>query len=248
MQPDPLSTAAQALRSADSVLVISGAGMSAESGIPTFRGEGGLWEGFRAEDLASMPGFQASPSRVWRWYQWRRGLCLEASPHEGHRVIARMEAHYPRFLLATQNIDDLHPQAGSRQIVEIHGNIHQGMCTRCGASETLGEPRTEEEAPLPACTPCGGLLRPKVLWFGESYWPGLLEEAGNFALSAQVVLVVGTSGMVWTPIAIALAARRAGATLIDINPEAGAVPEVDCWLEGKAGEILPRLWESVERV
>ena len=167
--------AAERLAEASRVLVVTGAGVSAESGIPTFRGEGGLWEGHRAEELATPEAFARDPETVWRWYRWRRGVCLEAEPNAAHRVIAEMDGEYPEFLLATQNVDGLHPRAGNKRIVELHGNIHQGRCTAC--EEVAALPPEPEDAPLPRCAGCGGLVRPHIVWFGESYWPGVLEAA-----------------------------------------------------------------------
>jgi len=238
--------AVDALAGAERVLVVTGAGVSAESGIPTFRGAGGLWEGFRAEELATPEAFGADPHRVWRWYRWRRGICLEAPPNPAHDVIAAMDAAYPEFLLATQNVDGLHPRAGSRRLVELHGNIHRTRCTACEDVDDLPDDREPEDAPLPECANCGGLLRPHIVWFGESYEPGILETALAAAEHAQVAIVAGTSARVWPPIAVALHAKTRGAFLIDVNPDTTEVSvQSDAHLAGPAGEMLPRLWEEV---
>lgn len=245
MQTPALEEPARRLAAADRVLVLTGAGVSAESGIPTFRGAGGLWEGFRAEELATPEAFAADPHRVWRWYRWRRGICLQAAPNPAHRVMAEMDRFYEEFLLATQNVDGLHRRAGSRRLLELHGNIHQGRCTDCTRVHDLpGEPEPED-APLPECADCGGLVRPHILWFGESYWPGVLERAMAAACAAEVVLVAGTSAMVWPPVAAALQAKESGAYLIDVNPAATELGvRADAHLAGPAGEVLPALWRA----
>ncbi|MEN8151010.1 MAG: NAD-dependent protein deacylase [Planctomycetota bacterium] len=238
--------AVDALAAAERVLVVTGAGVSAESGIPTFRGAGGLWEGFRAEELATPGAFAADPNRVWRWYRWRRGVCLDAEPNPAHVAIAAMDAAYPEFLLATQNVDGLHPRAGSRRTVELHGNIHRSRCTECEVVSDLPDDPGEPDDPLPECGECGGLLRPHIVWFGESYQPGILETALATAEHAEVVIVAGTSARVWPPIAIALHAKSRGATMIDVNPDVTEVSaQADAHLAGPAGEMLPALWAEV---
>jgi NAD-dependent deacetylase len=234
-----------ALSTAERVLVVTGAGVSAESGIPTFRGAGGLWEGHRAEELATPQAFARDPVLVWRWYRWRRGICMDAAPNPAHEVIAAMDAEYPEFLLATQNVDGLHPRAGSRRLVELHGSIHHSRCTECSDIARLPDEVEPEDAPLPRCE-CGGLLRPHIVWFGESYWPGVLEKGLTAAETAQAALVIGTSAQIWPPIAIALHAKSRGAFLVDVNPAHTQVSaEADAWIEGPAGEVLPPLWEKV---
>jgi NAD-dependent deacetylase len=227
-------------------LVLTGAGVSAESGIPTFRGPGGLWEGFRAEDLATPEAFARDPARVWRWYRHRRAAYAGCQPNPGHAVIAQMEDRYDDFLLATQNVDGLHRRAGSRRLVEIHGTIDVMRCTRCEAREPWPPAIDEAADPVPQCTECGAAMRPHILWFGETYWPGLLELCHEAAQAADLVLVCGTSATVWPPAALALHAQRAGATLIDINPERTPLSHAaDLYLPGTAGSLLPRLWQRV---
>ena len=251
-----LTTVRADLENARRVLVVTGAGISAESGIPTFRGEGGLWEGHRPEDLANPAAFRQDPAKIWRWYRWRRGLCNDARPNPGHLALARFEARRLQdagwtpevgladspILLATQNVDGLHPRAGSQARVEMHGNIDTGRCTGCGAIAPLVENPKAPEAAVPACTDCGAAMRPHILWFGESYWPGVLELCLHHAERADACLVVGTSGMVWPPVAIALRAKESGAKLIDVNPNPSQVTEAaDHWLQGPSGVLLPRL-------
>ncbi len=240
IDPALIAAAASALAAARRVLVLTGAGVSAESGIPTFRGAGGLWEGFRAEDLATPEAFREDPARVWRWYRWRRGICLAAAPNPGHLAIVEIERRVPAFLLATQNVDGLHPRAGSRKILELHGNIHRARCTLCGRKRDLPPEPEAPHAPLPACAACDGLLRPDIVWFGEAYAEGVLETAFEEAGRADVVVSAGTSGSVYPPAAIALAGKRAGAFLIDVNPAATEISAAaDIHLAGPSGEVLP---------
>jgi len=287
--------AVEKLAAANRLLVLTGAGISAESGIPTFRGENGLWEGFRQEDLATPSAFARDRELVWRWYRWRRYRCLQATPNPGHHTVAELELAYPEFLLATQNVDGLHRRAGSRKLVELHGNIDRARCLDCGevfevpeahvvGAEDFGEkywhrdseeepnefseyrpPEGEDEGALsratlaalaesspmvpgtssPLCQHCGGICRPHILWFGESYWPGVIKTVQSATNGAEVVLVVGTSGQVGVPVAIALHAVEQGAFLIDINPEANELSEAGLHLQGPAGEVLPTLWKHV---
>ncbi len=242
-----LTQAAERLRAASRVLVITGAGISAESGIPVFRGAGGLWEGFRAEELATPEAFEADPARVWRWYRWRREQYAPCPPNAGHAVIAAMEAAYPEFLLATQNVDGLHRRAGNRRLVELHGTIAEMRCTRCERLAPFPDAPAEGD-PVPRCAHCGAMMRPHILWFGETYWPGVLETATEAAERAEVALVVGTSAQVWPPVALALHAKRSGAFLVDVNPDATQLSRAaDVHLAGPAGAILPDLWQSVGR-
>ena len=151
MNPDRLKAAAAAIASAGSLLVLTGAGVSAESGVPTFRGAGGLWEGSRPEDLATPDAFRRDPARVWRWYRWRRGLCLAARPNPGHEAVAALERVVPDFLLATQNVDGLHLRAGSRKVIALHGDIHRARCVGCGRKSDLPPAAEPQDAPLPDC-------------------------------------------------------------------------------------------------
>ncbi|MBI5395183.1 MAG: NAD-dependent protein deacylase [Verrucomicrobia bacterium] len=238
-------TVVTALKRANRVVVITGAGISAESGIPTFRGVGGLWRTFKAEDLATPQAFARDPKLVWEWYDWRRGLCAKAEPNAAHRVVAAMERFYHQFTLVTQNVDGLHGRAGSRRMVEVHGSVWRGRCMSCGAEVAL------EQTPLAQLPPkhdgCGGVLRPAVVWFGENYERAVLEQTFTAAEQAQLVLVVGTSGGVSLPVDLVVQARQAGATVIEINTERSAVSRVAHErLEGKAGEILPELWRRAQ--
>jgi len=242
-----LDVAAARLSEATSLFVVTGAGISAESGIPTFRGPGGLWEGFRPEELATPQAFAADPGRVWRWYRWRAEQYGDCAPNPGHQVIAQMEAAIPEVLIATQNVDGLHRRAGNVNVVELHGSIADMRCVACHRLAPFPRgPVTED--PIPRCGHCTASMRPHILWFGETYWPGILEQAQAAARSADVCLVVGTSAQVWPPVALALHARDCGAYLIDVNPEATDLSRAaDAHLVGAAGQVLPALWAKVSR-
>lgn len=234
-----------ALKRANRVVVITGAGISAESGIPTFRGADGLWRNFKPENLATPEAFQRQPHTVWEWYDWRRGLCAQAQPNPAHSVVAAMERFYHHFLLVTQNVDGLHPRAGSRRMVEVHGSVWRAQCLQCGATLPL-EQTSLKELP-PHHEDCGGMLRPAVVWFGENYEPATVQKMLTTAEEAQLVLVIGTSGGVSLPVDLVTQARQAGATIIEINCERSAVSRLAHErLEGKAGEILPELWRRAQ--
>lgn len=233
----------QAAAKARSVAVITGAGMSRESGIPTFRGQDGLWKNFRPEELASPDAFNRDPLLVWEWYEWRRQIVLKAKPHEGHHVVAQMEDHYPEFLLITQNVDGLHPRAGNEKLIEIHGSINRARCTRCQVRFEL-DLQTLRDLPL-KCK-CGGLARPDVVWFGESYDSSLLSASMDFLSTADMVWVIGSSGMVSVPVYLAAQARDSGAFLVDLNPEEAEFSRYcDVKIRAKAGEFLPQFWQAL---
>lgn len=232
------------LRGAERVVVVTGSGISAESGIPTFRGKDGLWKKYRAEELATPHAFFSDPQLVWEWYDWRRGIIGQAEPNPGHTTIAGMERHYDDFLLITQNVDGLHGKAGSRKIVEIHGNIWKARCTNEMTERFL------EENPLSQLPPrceCGALLRPAVVWFGESLPVNGILKAEKAIKSCDVLMAVGTSGYVYPVASFPMAAQVAGATVIEINIEETPISQIaDYTLLGKAGDILPLLWKKIE--
>ncbi|MBU1156388.1 MAG: NAD-dependent deacylase [Proteobacteria bacterium] len=241
MELTPLQIAAQRLAQADHVAVLTGAGISAESGVPTFRGADGLWEKYRPEDLATPQAFARDPELVWRWYHWRRGLIAKCAPNPAHRALVDLEARAGRLTLITQNVDGLHSLAGSRNLLEVHGNLWMVRCTTCGA---LYEEREIDLPPRPVCRDCGGLLRPHVVWFGESLDSGILEAAWQAAAQCRVMLVVGTSAVVQPAAGLASVAKQAGAFVVEVNLEPTPNSrEVDLSLMGKAGEILPQLVE-----
>jgi NAD-dependent deacetylase len=226
------------------IVVLTGAGISAESGVPTFRGENGLWHRYRAEELATPAAFEANPKLVWEWYDWRRGIIGEAEPNPGHKAIAEMEQLFPHFALITQNVDGLHRRAGNSKIIEIHGNLWQLRCVR--------DNRVHEDfrVPLPAIPPlceCGALLRPHVVWFGEPLDQGDLAQAYALIKKCDILLMVGTSAVVQPVASFPLIATQAGAMVIEVNKDPTPLSSLaDAAFQGKAGEILPALLEKVK--
>jgi NAD-dependent deacetylase len=226
------------------VTVLTGAGVSAESGVPTFRGDDGLWKTYRAEELATPEAFGRDPKLVWEWYDWRRQICAGTKPNPAHTAIADLDGRLSRFLLVTQNVDGLHARAGSRRMVELHGSIFRARCTRCGNTrEDLAVPL--EEIP-PRCA-CGGLLRPDVVWFGEALPEAALSEAFEASRSCDLMLVVGTSAVVQPAASMPLLTKQAGAAVVEVNPDQTPItPFVDMHFQGKAAEILPPLLSRVK--
>ncbi len=227
------------LAHAGRVAALTGAGISAESGIPTFRGAGGLWRDYKPEDLATPEAFARDAQLVWEWYDWRRALIARAKPNPAHDALVRLEQAKPGFTLITQNVDGLHDLAGSRRILKLHGDIWQIRCSVCGLSWA------DRRAPLPELPPhcaCGGLARPGVVWFGEPLPDGVMEEAERAASSAEVFLVIGTSAVVYPAAGLVPFARESGAKVIEINTESTAFTiAADCALRGPAGDLLPQL-------
>jgi NAD-dependent protein deacetylase/lipoamidase len=234
-----LSQARAWLAEARTVAVLTGAGISAESGIPTFRGSGGLWRDYKPDDLATPEAFARDPRLVWEWYDWRRETVARAQPNAAHRALVELEIRKPGFTLITQNVDGLHDLAGSGKILKLHGDIWRMRCTICGANFP------NRRVPLPKLPPhcaCGGLARPGVVWFGEPLPEGMMKEAEHAAASAEVFLVVGTSAVVYPAAGLIPYARQAGARVIEINPEdTPATAIVDCALRGPASQVLPGL-------
>jgi NAD-dependent deacetylase len=228
------------LRAARSVLVLTGSGISAESGLPTFRGVNGLWRTHRVEELASPEGFARDPQLVWTWYNERNAAHRRALPNAGHYALAALEERYGDFTLATQNVDSLHLRAGSRNVLELHGALRTARCTGCDAREPIDSTGLSLER---IGHSCGGRLRPDIVWFGESLPQSTWERATAAADRAQVILVVGTSAVVYP--AAALAMRRE-AFIAEINPEETAISDrVDCVIRGTAAESLPRILSAL---
>ncbi len=223
------------------VSVLTGAGVSKESGIPTFRGEDGLWRNYNATELATPESFAADPSLVWEWYQWRRGLIKPIEPNPGHYAIAAMERFYENFSLITQNIDGLHAKAGNKKIFELHGNIWRVRCVEEGTTlEYFDHPL---EAIPPKCS-CGGLLRPDVVWFGEALDPSVLNASFRLATESDLCLVIGTSGVVYPAAAIPVEAKSHGAYIVEVNPNPSSLtPIADEAIQGPSAEVLPELVE-----
>ena len=235
----------EALARARKITVLTGAGISAESGIPTFRqGQSGLWAQFRPEEVASPEGFVQNPKRVWEWHQEQRRLCARAQPNPGHRALAQMEQVWDEFVLITQNIDELHQRAGSQNVLELHGNIHRNRCSQEGI--VLEEPLDESESP-PRCPRCGAFVRPDVVWFGEPLDPRLLEEAWKAATDCDVFFSIGTSSVVYPAAGLVeLAIENSRVFVVEVNVEETPMTSgVDFVLRGPAGKVLPALLHSL---
>ncbi len=218
MSDDLMRRAARIIREADYLVALTGAGISAEAGIPTFRGKDGLWDKYRPEELATPWAFQRDPLRVWRWYAWRIRLVFSAKPTVAHLVLAELERRGILKAVITQNVDGLHQRAGSRRVIELHGSLLRARCTVCGYEWKITRPPEDKELPL-RCPRCNGLARPGVVWFGEPLPADALAEAYREARKADVFLVVGTSGVVEPAGSIPLIALEAGAVLINVNLE-----------------------------
>ncbi len=237
-----LDRAAAALEAADKVVAITGAGISAESGVPTFRGSGGLWRRYRAEDLATPEAFERNPLLVWEWYWWRRTVIADAKPNPGHLALASFERRLPAFLLLTQNVDGLHAEAGSRQVIELHGNIWRARCTaECDRRVDQRHDPSADVTKLPRCS-CGALLRPDVVWFGEGLDSRALDRATLAVQSCAVLLVIGTSAIVYPVAALPAMAKRHGAAVVEVNvAETPLTSHADIVLRGPSGVVLPEL-------
>jgi NAD-dependent deacetylase len=245
---NPIGRVAQQIRSASTMTVLTGAGVSAASGVPTFRGNEGLWKSFSPQELATPEAFQNNPRLVWEWYDWRRNLIAKCSPNAAHSVLALWSRRFTGFTLITQNVDGLHEKAGTKNVIRFHGSIWEVSCwNRCNQSP----PRWAcEEVPLsaipPPCPYCGGLIRPGVVWFGEGIDPEVLQQSAA-AAHCDVFMIIGTSAQVYPAAGLAGEARRRGAFTVEINPE--ATPEsrqVDLALKGAAEDILPKIEDSLQ--
>lgn len=235
------------LNKAQRVAILTGAGVSAESGIATFRDPDGLWAKFNPTELASMQGFLNNPQLVWEWYQYRRKMIAEAKPNAGHIAIAQMENIFEFFSLATQNVDRLHHLAGSKKVIELHGNIIENYCIDCGTYYT--DPIDNEDKTIPSCKKCGGKIRPAVVWFGEMLPQDALEEAYNAAEYAEVYFSIGTSAEVYPAADLPRHAKRNGAILIEINPNQTALSHyVDYKISEPSAIALPKILNLIKKV
>ncbi len=242
MHPAQLREAQSRIASAQAITVLTGAGISADSGVPTFRGADGLWRNFRAEELATPEAFDQDPRLVWEWYNWRRELIATKQPNEAHVAIASLESRLSDFWLITQNVDGLHRQAGSTKLSEIHGNIWMVRCTACGA---VTENHQVPLSLLPYCGACGGLLRPHIVWFGESLREEDLARCATQLENCDVLLVIGTSGVVYPAAGFASIAKDAGALVIEVNLDQTPQSDlVDMSLRGRAKELIPLLLQA----
>jgi len=231
------------LKKAERVAALTGAGVSQESGLRTFRdSQTGLWAQYKPTELASPEAYDRDPKLVWDWYAWRREAIKGVRPNPGHYALVDMAHHIPDFSLITQNVDGLHRMAGSSRVIELHGNIQRVNCSSCGR---LAEAWEESDGDVPRCETCGGMLRPDVVWFGESLPRAELESAVEAARGCHVFFSIGTSGVVQPAASLAYAARNRGAVVVEINAEETPLTEkVDFALHGKSGEILPALVQA----
>jgi len=221
-------------------VILTGSGTSAESGVPTFRdAQDGLWAQYRPEDLATPEAFERDPGFVWDWYEWRRSIVADVEPNPGHLAIAELQARLPRVTLITQNVDGLHQRAGSRDVIEFHGNI---MRSRCSVEHRVVEAPRDADSSPPPCPNCGAPIRPDVVWFGEAIPEAALEDALRAVTDCDVIVVVGTSAQVQPAASLAAQAGALGATLVEINPEATPLSaRADITMRGPSGELLPQI-------
>lgn len=233
------------LSNAQSVCVLTGAGVSAESGVPTFRGAEGLWSKFKPEELANFNAFIRNPALVWEWYSYRKKVIKEVQPNPAHYALVELEQRIPNFTLVTQNVDGLHRRAGSKRILELHGNIERSYCIDCRAS--ADDILLDESQEPPRCKHCGGLLRPDVVWFGEMLPAGVFEQALGAARRCDVFLCLGTSAVVYPAASLPFEALEQGAYVVEINQEyTDLSSRVQEAILGKAGIILPQLIQALQ--
>ena len=228
------------LRGIPNLVALTGAGVSQESGLRTFRdAQTGLWAQYKPEDLASPEAFRRDPKLIWDWYAWRREAVKGVRPNMGHYALVDIETRLPEFTLITQNVDGLHRFAGSRNLLELHGNIHRVRCADC---YTFAETWGDDTESVPQCSVCGGLLRPDVVWFGEALPRDHLEAAVEAARNCAVFFSIGTSGVVQPAASLAHAARNRGAVVVEVNAEPTPLTsKANYAFHGKSGEILPAL-------
>ena len=229
------------LKNSESIVFFTGAGISAESGIATFRGKEGLWNKFKPEELANFDAFMRNPELVWEWYNYRRRIVHEAKPNAAHLTIAEMQNHFKDVTVVTQNVDNLHRRAGSKKIFELHGNIEKNYCINC--KKDFNE-ELDFSSGVPKCD-CGGLIRPGVVWFGEFLPEDQYLGGEKAAMNAEVFFVVGTSAVVYPAAGLVYTAKASGATIVEINIEETEISSsVNYSYFGKAGEILPKIFEE----
>ena len=232
------------LERAENVVILTGAGVSAESGVPTFRGQDGLWKKFRPEELATFEAFEKNPELVWEWYRYRRNIISEIKPNDGHFAMAEMEHLFDMFHLLTQNVDGLHEKAGSKNMIELHGNIRRNKCLNCRQIDF----RDDFDKYPPLCQ-CGGKLRPDVVWFGELLPEAALRTAFEVSQDCDLFFVAGTSAAVYPAASLPALARKHGAFVIEINIEPTDLTYiVDEHIEGKSGEIFPEIVKKLKKL
>ncbi len=251
MTQDLIQKAAELLYMADVITILTGAGVSKESGVPTFRDAlEGLWAQYDPAQLATPQAFKANPKLVWDWYEWRRDLAGKVSPNPGHGALAKLQESKSTVHLITQNVDDLHEQAGSKNVIHLHGNIATHKCfNNCQGVPTLIDIDTlafDKDAGPPDCPHCGAHVRPNVVWFGESLPSYELNKASEYSQICDVMIVVGTSGMVSPASELPRIAKQSGAKIIEVNPDNSMITRLaDIKLDGASGEMLPKVIEAL---
>jgi NAD-dependent deacetylase len=234
------------LKSAYSLSVLTGAGISAESGVPTFRGKDGLWKNYRAEELATPTAFQKNPKLFWEFYCWRRKILKNVKPNLGHYALVDLERLFPDFLIITQNVDNLHSIAGNKKVIEIHGNIMHTICSECGA---VYDEIFYEANPIPSCKKCSAMIRPDVVLFGETLDEKLLRKAQETAANSEVFFSIGTSGVVEPAASLPFLAKANGSYVVEVNEtETPLSMHANECLRGAAGKILPQLIMILEKI
>lgn len=229
----------------EKVVFFTGAGISAESGIPTFRGKDGIWNKLKPEELANFNAFMRNPKMVWEWYNHRKKIIHESKPNAGHITIAEFEKYFDDVTVVTQNIDNLHRRAGSRKIYELHGNIERNYCINC---KTFYNEELDFSEGVPKCK-CGGLIRPDVVWFGEFLPADQLEASERAAINSDIFFVVGTSAVVYPAAGLVYTAKRSGSYVVEINIEETEVSSIaDFSFYGEAGKVLPEILEEVKKL
>ncbi|ASJ03078.1 NAD-dependent protein deacylase [Thermococcus profundus] len=235
-----------------SAIAFTGAGISAESGVPTFRDPNGLWRNHKPEELATPEAFKRNPELVWDFYRWRMELIRKARPNDAHLALAELERMGIIRAVITQNVDDLHREAGTENLIELHGNIFRVKCTSCNYSEDLKKSGRLEEFlkgnGVPKCPNCGSQLRPDVVWFGEPLPKEALEKAFELASKADLVLVIGTSGVVYPAAYIPYIVKERGGRVIEINPKgSGITPIADLFIPLPAGKAMRGILDSIKK-
>lgn len=229
---------------AKGVVILTGAGISAESGISTFRDPDGLWNKFSPMELASINGFMSNPERVWEWYQYRRQILDKSMPNPGHYTISKLQESLPDLTIVTQNVDRLHQKAGANKVIELHGNIITNRCFKCSKAYNKGI--NLQDSSIPKCEFCGGNIRPDVVWFGEMLPQDELLEAQQKSEICDIIFSIGTSGEVYPAAELPVLAKEAGAYFVEINPTKTALSDfADECITGKSGEVLPKLLEGI---
>lgn len=232
------------LKEANSIVFFTGAGISAESGIPTFRGDEGLWNKFKPEELANFNAFMRNPDMVWEWYQYRRNIISETKPNAGHEAIVEFEKYFD-VAVVTQNVDNLHGRAGSKNIYELHGNIERNFCIDCKTFFNEDEFKLKQN--VPKCGNCGGMVRPDVVWFGENLPQNVFNQAEQKAMESDICFIVGTSAVVYPAAYIPITAKQNGAYLVEINIDQTEISSsVDYSINGKSGEVLPEILNIIK--